>query len=279
MGDAEMVDKGNSSGLETYVIKGGAEGRTRLTSLARALAPSTSALLDRVGGIQGFTVIDAACGGGDVTLELAQRVGPSGRVFGLDLDADNLEAVEALARIQGMANITCMRADLMQPWPVAAANLVYARFILTHLADPAAFIAHASNALAPGGTLVIEDIDMDGRFWHPPSHAMERLCELYNRLVRRNGGDPFIGRRLDRILENGGFQDVQMELVQPFGRTGDAKMSSVVTFAAIKNRIVDAGLAMREEVEEIAADVGAYAARLDTTMSMPRIFQAWGIKP
>ena len=73
-----------------YIIRGGIEGRERLRVLARAMQPTTSALLDRVGVTPGMACLDVGCGGGDVTLELARRVIPGGSAVGADLDETKL---------------------------------------------------------------------------------------------------------------------------------------------------------------------------------------------
>ena len=70
-----------------YVIRGGQAGFERLQALARMRLPETSNLLDRVGVAPGWTCLDLGSGSGDFTFELARRVGPTGRVTGLDMDA------------------------------------------------------------------------------------------------------------------------------------------------------------------------------------------------
>ena len=85
-----------------YMIRGGTAGRERLRALHNASAPATAALLDGVGVAPGMTCLDAGCGGGDVTLELAARVGPTGRVVGLDLDEEKLAVARAEAERAGV---------------------------------------------------------------------------------------------------------------------------------------------------------------------------------
>jgi 2-polyprenyl-3-methyl-5-hydroxy-6-metoxy-1,4-benzoquinol methylase len=63
-----------------YIIRGGVEGRERLRVLARVMRPTTLNLFDRVGIRPGMACLDVGCGGGDVTFELADLVGPKGRV-------------------------------------------------------------------------------------------------------------------------------------------------------------------------------------------------------
>ena len=89
----------------SYVIRGGIPGRERLRVLSRIVHESTTRLLDRVGFSSGMTCLDAGCGGGDVTLELARRVGPDGKVLGIDMDATKDRSGSRVSR-GGRANRT-----------------------------------------------------------------------------------------------------------------------------------------------------------------------------
>src|SRR3954447_25743934 len=95
-----------------YAIRGGVAGRERLRILARTLHPSTSALFDRLGVGAGLRCLDVGCGGGDVTFELARRVGPRGRVVGVDLDAAKLDLARQEAATQGLSNIEFRALDV-----------------------------------------------------------------------------------------------------------------------------------------------------------------------
>ena len=268
----------SAPGSQTYIIRGGEKGRARLRVLSRLLAPSTGLLIDRIGSITGANAVDLGCGGGDVTLDLARRVGPGGRVWGLDLDAAILDMARAEAKKAGRDNVTFVQANIADEWRMPEASLVYARFILTHVPDPQAVLAQARRTLAPGGAILIEDIDMEGRFWDPPSAALTRLTDLYVAAATKRGGDPFIGRKLVGMLETAGFDIAQSSLVQPFGRDGDIKEMAMLDFANIADALVDGGFLGRPEALRLGGEVDAFARRADTTISLPRIFQAWARK-
>jgi SAM-dependent methyltransferase len=263
----------------SYVIKGGREGKNRLSVIADALQPTTARLIEKAGNVEGGTIVDAACGGGDVCLYLAERAGPTGKVVGFDLDGEKLAIAREEAIARGLSNVEFVQANVLDPWPVESADLVYARFILTHLPEPERFLARATDALRPGGHLVVEDIDYGGRFTDPDCAAITRADDLYIEASRRNGGDPFIGRRLHRFIESAGFVDVETSLAQPFGRSGSAKQTVRLTLAAIADRVVADGIASREEVDATLGEVEAFTARPDTMISMPRIFQTTAVRP
>ena len=71
-----------------YVIRGGIHGRERLRVISRIMHPTSSSLLDRLELHEGLVCADFGCGGGDLTVELARRVGPTGKAFGFDIESN-----------------------------------------------------------------------------------------------------------------------------------------------------------------------------------------------
>jgi ubiquinone/menaquinone biosynthesis C-methylase UbiE len=267
----------SASRPQAYIIRGGEKGRARLAILSRILASSTNRLLDQVEPIAGAQIIDLGCGGGDVALELARRAGSTGHVWGYDVDSKILELARGEAGAAGHHNVTFADVDIEGAWPKRKVSLIYARFILSHLTDPAAVVVRAWKALEPGGAMIVEDIDMEGRFWDPESAALARMTELYMEAARRRNCDPTIGRKLVRMLSLAGFETVESNLVQPFGQDGDVKEIAILDIANIADTIVSLGFLGRGEADALASLVNAYARRSDTTIALPRVFQvvAW----
>src|SRR5271157_5826080 len=70
----------------------------RLHIQSAAMAPDTVAMLERFGPMTGWVCLDIGCGPGGITDLLGACVGPSGRVIGLDMDAQFLEHARSNAR-------------------------------------------------------------------------------------------------------------------------------------------------------------------------------------
>lgn len=102
--------------LASYVLIGGEEGRAGLAVIARVLAEPTRLLLDRSEPLEGCIAVDAGCGGGDLTFELAKRVGRAGRVIGLDLDKDKIVLARTEARRRGINNVEFCCANVAHHW-------------------------------------------------------------------------------------------------------------------------------------------------------------------
>jgi SAM-dependent methyltransferase len=259
-----------------YAIRGGIAGRERLRILARTLHGGTSALFDRLGVGAGLACLDVGCGGGDVTRELARRVGPRGRVVGVDIDAAKLDLARQEAVAQRIANVEFRTLDIRNGEADTEFDLVYARFLLTHLADPAGAVAAFGRALRPGGLLIVEDIDFKGGFTWPETAAFRRYCELYYAVVRRRGGDPDIGPRLPILLADGGFAQIDMHVVQPMATQGEAKLINPITLENIADAIVHDGLAAPPEIDALLHELYAFAADPRTVAGLARVIQAWG---
>ena len=116
-----------------YLIRGGIEGRERLRVLGRVMRPNTVPLLERAGVTAGMACLDVGCGAGEVTFDLASLVGITGQVVGVDLDATKIELAQGDAEQAEVANVEFRVADLTEGLGEAAYDVVYARFVLTHL--------------------------------------------------------------------------------------------------------------------------------------------------
>ena len=260
----------------TYVIRGGTEGRERLRLLAEVMAPSTRALLGEAGVPAGAVCLDVGCGGGDVSLELARAAGPAGRVLGVDLDAVKVEIARAESAQAGVSNVAFEARDVTAWEPVETYDVVYARFLLTHLTRPGDLLSTMRRHVRPGGVMIVEDIDFRGHFSEPECRALQRYVELYTKSVRARGADPNIGPRLPGLLRDAGFEDVRMRLVHPAGLDPAVKRLTCVTLESISGAVLADGLATRDELGETLRELEDFARDPHTVLGGPRVFQAWG---
>lgn len=259
-----------------YIIRGGAAGRERLRILSRVMQPSTHALLRRAGIHAGMACLEIGCGGGDVAFDMARMVGPSGHVVGTDIDQEKLELARREASELALRNIEFRREDITQNEPAGQFDFIHARFVLTHLAHPAAALTKLRRVLRPGGVIVLEDIDFRGCFCHPDSPAFWRYVELYTEAVKRKGADANIGPRLPSLLSHAGFENVQVNVVQPAGTEGEVKLITPITMENIADAVVSEGLATANETAQIVAELWEYARTPGTVGSLPRVVEAWG---
>jgi 2-polyprenyl-3-methyl-5-hydroxy-6-metoxy-1,4-benzoquinol methylase len=243
------------------------------------MRPTTLPLLERAGVTAGMRCLDVGCGGGDVTFDLASLVGITGSAVGVDLDSRKIELARGDAEQAEIANVEFRVADLTDGLGDAEYDVVYARFVLTHLRDPAAGLATMVTALKPGGRLVVEDIDYRGSFCEPEHASFERYEEIYQESARRNGGDPHIATKLPLMLADAGLRTVASNVIQPSGTDGEVKLLPPLTLENIRATAVRHGVAEADELDRLVEDLYAIAADPRTYVGNPRMVQVWGERP
>ena len=263
---------------DRYLIQGGLEGRERLRLLARVMWPTTLAFLKTFPLAPDARCLDVGCGGGDVTVALSRMV-PQGHVTGIDFDAAKIVLAQEEAKTLGLENVHFRAEDVTaRPETDDRYDLIYVRFVLTHLRDPGAALARFYDQLKPGGMLAVEDIDFGGHVCYPPSPAFDRYVELYSKSARARGCDPCIGPRLPSLIQSAGFSDVGVGIVQPSGTSGDVKLIAAITFDAIADSVLSSGLETSDNLRATSEALYDFARQEGSFMSIPRIFQCSGTR-
>ena len=261
--------------MTSYVIRGGEPGRARLRVIGRALWPTTQKLLLDAGLTSGMTCLDVGCGGGDVGFAMARLVGALGSVTGIDTDEAKIQLAREEAERDELGNVVLRLGSVDQLDADAEYDLVYARFLLTHLRDPADALRRMARAARIGGVVVVEDIDHSGTFSYPACPAIERHVALYNDVVRLRGADPEIGPKLPGLFRRVGLRDPHVSHVQPVFTDGDAKRIHQITLENIRPAVAASQLATDAELDALIETMNDFADRPDTIVSTPRVFQVW----
>lgn len=116
------------------------------------LSPLGLAAMDALQPQSGQTILDIGCGAGQTLLQLATRVGPSGRVVGVDI-ASRVLAV-ASERTAGLGQVEIMQADAAKlTLPDAMADGIYSRFGVMALKDDVATFVNFRRLTKHGGRL------------------------------------------------------------------------------------------------------------------------------
>lgn len=259
----------------SYVLRSGAGAFERLRILDALTWPTTHLLFDRVGIGPGATAIDAGCGSGLVTQRIAERTGAS--TIGFDADDVAIEHARAIAPSDLPIRFEVATVEsFVVPEPV---DLTYARFLLSHLRDPARAVRRLCAATRPGGWVVAEDVHFPGHFCAPANDAFDRFVELYEAAARARGASSHLGVELPTLFRAAGLVDIGFDAHVPTF-TGAAQLDGL-TFAArtldgITDAVLAAGLASADEVAALVEELDAFARRDGTVMSMARICQTWG---
>jgi SAM-dependent methyltransferase len=113
-------------------------------------------------------VLDLGCGAGDVSMLAAELVGPSGSVVGIDRNPQVIALAEERARTAKLPQVTFKNVSLEAYSDSEPFDCVIGRYVLTHQADPVAFLRAATRFVRPGGTIAFHEVDLAGSFNSQP---------------------------------------------------------------------------------------------------------------
>ncbi len=133
-----------------------AAGADWLERPERAVEEQPGKALDALNLKPGMTIADIGAGTGYMTLRIARRVAPSGRVYGVDIQPEMLRRLEANAARAGLTDIQPVLGDAKNPkLPDNAIDLALMVDVYHELAEPQAMLRALRVALKPEGRLVL----------------------------------------------------------------------------------------------------------------------------
>ena len=128
----------------------GARWAANLARLDLMLEDFGSAAIAAAKAQPGEQILDIGCGSGTSTFALAQRVGPTGHVLGVDISEQLVEIARAAAPDGASVAFRCADAATAA-LPQGQFDLLFSRFGVMFFDDPVAAFAHMRGALRPGG--------------------------------------------------------------------------------------------------------------------------------
>jgi len=191
----------------TYALGHTPQEYARLRAQARMWDAAAGRLFDRAGLAPGAACLDAGCGPGETMRAMAERVGPTGRVLGIDTDA-SLGAL-AVGMLHGDGHHQCSfrEHDLSQAAAVPGGpfDLVYARLLLFHLPQRVEVLARLWEEVAPGGHLIVQDYDFRSIGVLPDLASIGEVTRVFTDAFIAAGADVHVGARLPELFRRAGI--------------------------------------------------------------------------
>jgi SAM-dependent methyltransferase len=264
----------------TYALKLSDDELERYRMMAARARVEEHDLWSAAGIVSGAQVADVGCGPGAMLVKLAEVVGPTGHVVGVDADPAAVGAARvafAAARLRAAiapGTVRRGRADATGI-PPGSVDAVVLRHVLAHKGGgEQRILNHLAGLVRPGGRVYLLDVDLAGAAQGPA--VAGELHDRYVRWHRSRGNDPRVGRRLGELARRAGLTVVQergwtVRDALPRGVRGPAW--------AARDELVRAGLASSADVRRWDAAF----ARLDKASERPEysvnLFAVVGRRP
>ena len=253
----------------------------RLQRQAEELAHEAGWLFDQIGVHSGARVVEIGCGPRGCLDLLAERVGPTGSVVGVERSEEAVTLARQFAADHDLANVEVQNGDARASGlPASSFDLATARLVLVNVPRPEEVVAEMVALVRPGGVVAFHEADWTPHVCDPPLPAWNRLFDVLVAYSTLNGIDLFVGRRVPRMLRDAGLVDVRVNPLIHVYPPGHGRRTIFLGFAQnLRDRLLDQKLIGEGELDELLRDLKRHLDDPRTLVVSHMFFQAWGRKP
>ncbi len=252
----------------------------RMEALEKFFLNNTRDTFKRLGIKEGMSCVDFGCGGGETTLLMAEMVGRSGHVTGIDLSPKVTEFCKRKAEQRNLKNLEFIVTDFYDTKLDEKFDLVYSSFALEYLDDPQRGIREILRVAKNGANIVIEDSDNEVWYYYPDDESVQQFRVVISKIVKFMGGDDSFGRKLYSFLRKAGLNP-QIEASTRCITKQNLEIWDVTLRVAEKLRehIVGAGLVESTQFDRMMSELKNFLKREDAIFFLPIMVRAIARKP
>ena len=207
-----MSATGDTQWARRYALGHSDRELDRLSAQARLVDPITRQFFREAGIARGMRVLDVGSGAGDVAFLLAELVGDSGEVVGVDRAPGALAVARARADADSRRNVSFLEGDPTRMAFERGFDAVVGRYVLQFQPDPVAMLRALASHLHPGGIVAFHELDWDGVRSFPPSPTYDQCCRWIVETLRMLGAETRMGIKLHSTFVAAGLPAPSMRL-------------------------------------------------------------------
>jgi len=225
--------------------------------------------------------VEIGCGPQGCLGLLAERVGKTGRVVGVERSAEQVESARRFVAASHFANVEVLCADGRATGLADGSfDLATSRLVLVNVPEPQQILGEMVRLARPGGVVALHEPDATTQRIDPPHPAQDRLLDLLGRYGALNGIDRSIGLRVPRMLREAGLVDVRVNSLVHAYPPGHGRRMLVLDFVEnARSRVLEKELIAERELDELTGALRRHLEDPCTLVVSSLFLQVWGRKP
>ena len=261
---------------DNYILPGQSD-HDRLRMISEIHDGATHDLLRLAGFAPGFRFVEFGCGMGYVSRWAAAE---GARATGIDVNQEQVNACQALADAEGLANADFRVGNIYEPdFEPDSVDMAYCRWLMVHLTRPVDAMRAIYKILKPGGVMICEEAGVGQVYAEPRSEAYEEMRDIALKAGQARGVDYDGGRYAHLWAKDASFELVHVAAYHPHYLNGPYKSFWNWTLRNAVQRLVDDGQLPRERFDQLVAGMTAADNSPETVVAHCRMHQLIARKP
>jgi len=282
MNRASIAVMESDSQIPEYALGNTDAEHRRLMRQAERLNPLTERLFREAGIGSGQRVLDIGSGAGDVAMLSARLVGPSGKVVGLERDAQSIQRARARVAAAGLHNVTFTQSDVSEVVSGEQFDAAVGRFILQLLPSPTDVVRALTHVIRPGGVIAFNEPS-----WEPFQVLSAHLplysatASLIHKVFQRSGANVQMGISLRRVFQDAGLPAPTMLLEMVLGNDSGIAQWIYDLFCSLRPQAEQHKFSMESlgSLDTLSQRLESEVAGSKSPAPMIALIGAWSRKP
>ncbi|MCZ6674817.1 MAG: methyltransferase domain-containing protein [Verrucomicrobia bacterium] len=240
-----------------YILGTSDEEIQRLGYQHQVWSDSVLPLWKKAGFNVGQEILDLGCGPGFASRDLANLVGPKGKIFAVDASEKFIHFLNQQLKTSAIKNISTQVSDVHAlDLPSNRVDGVFARWVMCFVKNPEKVISEAVRVLRPGGSLVIMDyFNYLSVNIFPNRESFTKLFRAYHESLLDHGGTYDIGQFLPQMICENTMEIVSLQPISRIARPGTKIWKWLILFTeSHMPKLIEEGYMSRSDRETFLRD-------------------------
>lgn len=247
--------------VSRYIFEGGDDDLRRLLAVADVMGDMARRAFRRVGVQEGWRVLECGCGPIGALAVLAEMVGATGEVVGIDFGEQAVHRARSVIATLELDNVEVFVGDLHDADVAELGgpfDLAYTRLFLVHQRDPVRTFSRIATLLRPDGWIIVQEpLRTPAPQSHPQLEALATYHELLHKLTERIGVPP---RTVDDLPRAARAAGLAVGRIDGFFQVLEPEVGFDIhagTLASVRDRATQSGIATEREIDRLLETIRA----------------------